>query len=106
VSQKCRWCDRKAIFRAGGKKGKKFIHSDKEHDLCGRCLRDLENKLRHRRKGVEAEHPLESRRQVGPFLPLQVLLEQDQVRQREEHDHAVSVLDMVFGPDPGFLPAA
>lgn len=73
MSQKCRWCDRRVIFRAGGKKGYKSLHSAKDHDLCGRCFRDLENKVKHRGKDQVVMEP---QRQVGPFLPLTVLLSQ------------------------------
>lgn len=96
MSQKCRWCDRRVIFRAGGKKGNRALHSAKDHDLCGRCFRDLENKVKH---GGKRERVVVITRQVGPFLPLQVLLDQMLAQQQAQHDHAVAVLDMVFGPE-------
>lgn len=99
MSQKCRWCDRKVIFRAGGKKGKKTLHSAKDHDLCSRCFRDLENKVKHGHKRKDHETVTVLSRQVGPFLPLQVLLQQQLMQQQAQHDHAVDILDRVFGPE-------
>jgi hypothetical protein len=38
---RCKTCGRKALFRVNGK-----VKTDKQHDLCQRCYRDLINHLR------------------------------------------------------------